>query len=93
MTNNDVFRKLVQVTGLSRDKDLMMQIFEMGGVQASQGKLRGWRTPIDDPKHSRMPDEVLEGFFNGLFEYRDMKAEQGVLVFNFPKNTLPGDEG
>jgi uncharacterized protein YehS (DUF1456 family) len=66
----------------------MLEIFALGGITASQGKLRGWRTPVDNPRHSHMSDVVLEGFFNGLFEYRDIKADQGVIVFNLPKNTL-----
>lgn len=93
MTNNDVFKSIIQITGLSRDIDLMLEIFALGGITASQGKLRGWRTPVDNPRHSRMSDVVLEGFFIGLFEYRDLKADQGVMLFNFPSNTLEAISG
>jgi uncharacterized protein YehS (DUF1456 family) len=83
MTNNDFFRNLLHLTGISKNKDLLIEIFKLGGIEATQSKIKGWRTELENPRASRMPDKVLEGFFRGLFEYRDIKMGCGVNVFNF----------
>jgi len=83
MTNNDVFKKLLQLTGLSLKQELTIEIFELGGINATSSKIKGWRTSLDNPRSSRMPDFVLSGFINGLFVYRDLKQKEGVRVFNF----------
>jgi len=83
MTNNDVFRSVLHLTGVGRNKVLLIEIFRLGGIVATDSKIKGWRTALDNPRASRMPDAVLEGFFKGLFEYRDQQASNGISVFNF----------
>jgi uncharacterized protein YehS (DUF1456 family) len=83
MTNNDVFKTVLHLTGAGRDKALLIEIFALGGINATQSKIKGWRTPLDNPRASHMPDTALEGFFKGLFEYREQQLKKGVIVFNF----------
>lgn len=87
MTNNETFKTLLQLTGLSKEKQLIAEIFSFGGITASQSKIKGWRTDVDNPRSSHMPDDVLRGFFKGLFEYRDKRfTDDNILVFNFVEN-------
>jgi uncharacterized protein YehS (DUF1456 family) len=83
MTNNDVFRKIMHLTGVGRNGELAEELFKLGGVYATQSKIKGWRTSLDNSRASHMPDKVLEAFFQGLFSYRDKQRERGVNVFNF----------
>lgn len=83
MTNNDFFRSLLHLTGLGRNKDLMIEIFRLGDIQATTSKIKGWRTDLENPRASMMPDAVLEGFIQGMFKYRDIKMESAINVFNF----------
>ncbi|MCE2571751.1 DUF1456 family protein [Motilimonas eburnea] len=83
MTNNDVFRSVLHLTGVSRNKALLIEIFALGGITATDSKIKGWRTALDHHRASHMPDFVLEGFFQGLFKYRDAQLEKGITVFNF----------
>lgn len=83
MKNNDIFRNLLHLTGIGRDKKLIEYIFKLGGIESSQSKIKGWRTMLDNKRASEMPDVALQGFFKGLFLYRDMCLEKGINVFNF----------
>lgn len=83
MTNNDVFKTVLHLTGVGRDKNLIEQIFKLGGVNATQSKIKGWRTSLDNDRASPMPDSVLKAFFKGMFDYRDMMASKNINVFNF----------
>ena len=83
MTNNDFFRALLHLTGVGRNKELVAEIFRLGDIEATQSKIKGWRTELDNPRASNMPDIVLEGFIKGLFNYRDCKMKNGINVFNF----------
>lgn len=85
MTNNDVFRTILHLIGVGRDKQLLIEIFRLGGIAATNSKVKGWRTSLDNARASHMPDVVLEGFFKGLFAYREQQAEKGINVFNFIK--------
>ena len=60
-----------------------IEIFRLGGITATDSKIKGWRTSLDNTRSSHMPDAVLEGFFKGMFEYRDAQSNRGVNVFNF----------
>jgi len=95
MHNNDVFRTLLHLTRVGRDKKLLIDIFKMGGITATNSKIKGWRTTIENPRASYMPDSVLKGFFKGLFEYRDKQLLKDINVFNFnkiaPKNENTND--
>ncbi|WP_058532861.1 YehS family protein [Legionella saoudiensis] len=83
MTNNDFFRQMLHLTGVGKDKDLLIELFKLGGITATPSKIKGWRTDLDNPRASMMPDHVLQGFIQGLFEYRDIKMKEGLYVFNF----------
>lgn len=83
MTNNDVFRTILHLTGLNPKRELTEEIFRLGGIYVTQSKIKGWRTSLDKSRASPMPDRILEAFFQGLFTYRDMQSEFDVNVFNF----------
>lgn len=86
MNNNEVFKNLLHLTGIGKEKHLIESIFLLGGIIATQSKIKGWRTSLDNPRASHMPDNVLKAFFTGLFEYRDLQNNRGVMVFNFLPN-------
>jgi len=85
MTNNDVFKKVLHLTGLGVNLPLAIYIFELGGIQATKSKIKGWRTSLDNHRASNMPDHILNAFFDGLFLYRDAKLDEGIPVFQFLK--------
>ncbi len=86
MTNNEVFKNLLHLTGCGRDKELLINIFELGGITATNSKIKGWRTMLDNDRASIMSDDVLRGFIKGMFEYRDTQKNKGIKVFNFIGN-------
>lgn len=94
MDNNVLFNQLLHLTGCGKDKENLLHIFALGGMQISKSKIRSWRmTPETDKygKATRMTDQALQCFMNGLFEYRNQKIDKGINVFNFPNgNTKEG---
>lgn len=86
MTNNELFKNFLHLTGCGKDKDNLIYIFRLGGIVASNSKIKGWRTDLDNNRASHMPDEVFQGFITGLFEYRDMQLQQGINLFDSPCN-------
>jgi uncharacterized protein YehS (DUF1456 family) len=80
MTNNEIFNKLLHLTGCSRFPEITIEIFKLGGINASKSLIKGWRT-TKNYRATRMPDQVLNGFFSGLFEYRDKKKSEGIDLF------------
>lgn len=80
MTNNHVFKQLLFLSGLNKKKDLTLQIFKLGGVNASQSKIKAWRTELDNPRASHMSDGVLEGFITGLFEYKKLVNQNALSI-------------
>jgi len=84
MTNNNIFNKILHLTQLSFDIKLTIHIFSLGGADAATpSKVKGWRTSLENKRSSPMPDHILKAFFDGLFAYRDIKLEEGIVVFQF----------
>lgn len=84
MTNNEVFAKLLHLTGLGKKKELLTEIFRMGGnFGVTVSMIDGWRRPLGHKRATVMNDLALKQFLDGLFAYRDSKMLEGVLVFNF----------
>lgn len=86
MNNNDIFRKILHLTGLGVNLELAIHIFALGGINATKSKIKGWRTSLDNPRASPMPDSILDAFFNGFFEYRDDMIDEGINIFNLKDN-------
>ena len=87
MTNNEVFKKMLHLTGCGRNKVLVLQLFALGGQpNVTNSLVRGWRADQGSSRGSDMPDWALRAFFDGLFFYRDSQSEQGVEVFCFPRD-------
>jgi hypothetical protein len=80
MTNNHIFNRLLHLTGCSRHPELTIEIFKLGGIRASKSLIKGWRT-TKGSRATHMPDQVLDGFISGLFEYRDKQQEKGIDLF------------
>ena len=80
MTNNHIFNRLLHLTGCGRNPDLTIEIFDLGGISSSKSLIKGWRT-TKGSRATQMPDQVLDGFISGLFEYRDMQREKGINLF------------
>jgi len=76
---------ILHLTGCDRDKDNLIYIFELGGIdKANKQKIKRWQDGLSNNEYFDMPDFILDGFFQGLFKYRSEKAEKGINVFNFP---------
>jgi uncharacterized protein YehS (DUF1456 family) len=84
MNNNEFFKYLLHLTGLGLNKELLRQIFKLGGAEPpSESHIKAWRTSLDNNRASPMPDKMLNYFLQGLFKYRDLKKAEGIQVFNF----------
>ena len=86
MNNNEVFKTLLHLTGCSKNKPLILELFALGGEpEISHSQVRGWRADPASTRGAAMPDWALKAFFSGLFEYRDDQSERGIEVFCFPR--------
>ena len=88
MSNNESFRFICHLTGCGRDKNNIKKIFMLGGMEVKDFQVKCWRLDSDNKNYLHMSDEAFEAFMRGMFEYRDLMRDQGVMVFNFPGNTL-----
>lgn len=90
MSNNDIFATLLHLTGLGKQKDLLIEIFRLGGnLGVTRSMIDGWRRPLGHKRATVMRDLTLKQFFDGLFAYRDMqRLENGIDVFRF-RDTPP----
>jgi hypothetical protein len=89
LQNNYIFKELVNTTGLVRDESLMMEIFELGGIDGvTSTKIRNWRTVKEGRNPQVMPDVCLVGFLAGLKAYRNQQViNHDRMVFNFPSSS------
>lgn len=85
MTNNEIFKNLLFLTGLNRDQDRIIEIYSLAGNDdVSRSKIKGWRTSDEDSRDFvRMSDSAIADFVQGLYKYKEMKKAQGITVFNF----------
>lgn len=83
MNNNDIFKRILQLTGLSLKKELVVHIFALANIQTTELAIKSWRTPMSNQRANRLPDVVLSGFLDGLFKYRDIQSKNGLAVFQF----------
>jgi len=83
MTNNETFQTILHLTGLAKDRYLLIEIFRLGGIKTTKSKIKGWRTSINNNRAYEMSDNTLKAFFQGLFVYRDIQIDKGHSVFNF----------
>lgn len=77
LTDNQIFKRTLAITGLNRDEDLALQAFKLGGYHtASKSKIKAWRT-LDTSNHryQAMPSDALTAFFDGLL----ILAEQNII--------------
>lgn len=80
-----MFKLILQLTCISKNKTLTERIFHLGGIDnVSQSKIKAWRTDINNPRSSHMPDAVLRGFIKGFMTYRDEQEDNDIQVFNIP---------
>lgn len=69
MNNNYIFHRLIATFDLSRNHELVANIFELGGQRSEVTKslVKSWRTHDVSSKHYRaMPDDTLKMFINGI---------------------------
>jgi hypothetical protein len=89
MTNNDFFALMLHLTGLGKDKMLLIEIFRMGGnLGVTKSMIDGWRRPLGHKRATVINDLTMKQFFDGLFAYRDMKRLEGIEVFNFEQTRM-----
>lgn len=83
MTNNEIFKRLLHLTGLSKKKQLTIDIFSLANHTITLSKIKSWRLPPENKDHRHMPDESMDAFMNALFLYRNDMGYYGIYVFNF----------
>ena len=64
MTNNDVLRRIRYAFNYNDSK--MMDLFRLGGLEASRAEISDWLKSDDDPEVQECVDRVLAQFLNGL---------------------------
>jgi hypothetical protein len=90
MNNNDVFKHFMRLTKLRRDLELVRLIFDLGEYPVTNSRIRGWQAGEEKKNFCNMPDEALECFLNGMYEYRNKMEDEGTPVFSFPVDGLDG---
>lgn len=64
MSNNDILRSLRYTFDFSDDQ--MMQLFNLGGLEASRAEVSDWLKKEDDPDFKAIYDIDLAAFLNGF---------------------------
>lgn len=83
MNNNEIFNQQLHLLGLR--SEFVQYLFARQGVSATKSLIKGWRTDINNSRSTKIPDDILQTFFQSLFEYRDEMKDQGIEVFVFPR--------
>jgi uncharacterized protein YehS (DUF1456 family) len=84
VTNNDVFRSLVQVLDVS--ESTVADIFKLAEHPVDQAKISGFLKADNDPDYLECNDNHMTLFLDGLITYRRGKSEKSPLK---PKEIFP----
>lgn len=82
MTNNDHFKFLLQLTGLTKDFEATAKLFRRQGWDVTKSKVKGWRTSLDNDRAGMMPDAALAAFQKALFDLRDEADAVNISLFD-----------
>lgn len=69
MSNNYIFQRLLATFDLSRNHELTVKVFALGGQRSEVSKslVKAWRTHDVSSKHYRpMRDDALNSFLDGI---------------------------
>jgi len=75
---NDVFKHLLMLMQIHKDKDLIIEIFEKQGVQdVTKSKIKSWstKTGTKSPGYRPMPRKALDAFIDGLYSEKLIDIE------------------
>lgn len=75
LNNNDVLKKLRFAMNLKDEK--MMEIFGLGGGNASLSEVASYLAREEDPSFRECPDRNLEYFLDGLITFKRGKKDTG----------------
>lgn len=72
MPTNDVFHHILLLMRLHKDKDRLVELFRLGGLNVSKSKIKAWQTKsgAPNPDYRPMPREALDAFIDALHESR-----------------------
>lgn len=73
MNNNDVLRRIRFIFDFSDTK--MMELFALGGEEASRAEISDWLKKEDDPSFQGLYDKQLAVFLSGLITAKRGKKE------------------
>ena len=73
MTNNDILRRIRYVFDLK--DSTMVDIFSLGGSDASTDQVVGWLKKDDDDAFLKLHDVELAAFLNGFINFKRGKRE------------------
>ena len=73
MKNNDILRRLRYAFDLNDSK--MMQLFSMGGYEATRTEISDWMKKEDDPAFKAIYDKQLAIFLNGMIVHERGKKD------------------
>ena len=83
MTNNYIFQRLLATFDLSRDHDLINEMFALGGHRQTLNKslVKSWKTHnIENKCYRPMPDDALICFLDGI--QQATIDERLILIYN-----------
>jgi len=86
MTNNEIFKELLHLFSIERDDELIIEIFQLGGISVTRSKIRSWRITSNTSRYSYMRSQNLMHFLAGLRKYRDNQLTNNVKIFNLQRN-------
>lgn len=79
MTNNDIFLKLCQLTGLSVDYPTLEKIMGKRGIVMTKTQFNHYRRT---EKQIALPAHILSEFIQALFDLRKEADDAGLVIFD-----------
>ena len=79
MTNNQIFLKICQLTGLSVDIGTLEKIMANRGIVMTKTQFNHYRRT---EKQIALPDHILSEFIQALFDLRKEADEAGIVIFD-----------
>lgn len=89
MNTNFLFNRFLQLTGLSKKKDIVISIFKIGGFECSESQITKWsKINPENRGFTVMSDQAFTAFIGGLLGYIRIQKSLGINVFNFERDFI-----
>ena len=69
ISTNDVFHHFILLLRLTKEADLIIEMFSAQGISASKSKIKAWQTRSPDaPAYREMQRSTLDAFIDELYK-------------------------